>query len=65
MIDIFVMIVFGAIAGFHYYVEHVIKVKHMNLHWLAWVTHPVALVMVKDWLVHIAVYSKWAIFTAH
>lgn len=61
MQDILVVGIFGGIAGLHYYVEHVIKVHHFNLHWLALATHPVALVMLKDWIVHLLVYSKWAL----
>lgn len=53
--------VFGLIAAVHYLAEKHFEGKHYNLHWLVWMVHPAVLVTMKDWVVHLLVYSKYAI----
>lgn len=59
--DFLVMGIFGGIAVTHYLIEEKFKAKHVNVHWLIPFLHPVTIEMLKDWIVHIVVYSKYAI----
>lgn len=56
--------VFGLIAVTHYFAEKHFMDRHYNLHWLVWLAHPAALMTLKDWVVHLLVYSKYAIGVA-
>lgn len=61
--DIAVVGVFFAIALLHVWAEE--HAHKTSLAWIAIAAHPAVMMTVKDWLVHIAVYSKWAILSLH
>lgn len=60
--------VFAAIAIVHHEAETKLshKVDNGNMKaWLLLLCHPVTLITIKDWLIHIFVYSKFALIAAH
>lgn len=62
MTDIYLYGVFAAIAALHAYLEkHHSSVEHFHMHWLVFFLHPTVLVSLKDWAIHILVYSKYAL----
>lgn len=61
MIDIALLGVFFAIALIHLYVEE--HSHKISTAWLAFLAHPAVIVTLKDWAIHIFVYSKYALFT--
>lgn len=61
MHDLVLVLVFGGIAVTHYLAEKHLHADHYHAHWLVWFAHPTVLTTLKDWLVHLMVYSKYAL----
>lgn len=63
MHDFALVAIFGGVAVTHYFAEKYFEAKHYHVHWLVWVFHPAVLATLKDWVVHLAVYSKYALIS--
>lgn len=59
--DFLVIAIFGSVAVAHWLVEEKVKDKVCHIHWLIPFLHPITLEMLKDWVVHLVVYSKYAL----
>lgn len=63
--DLVVAFLFLMVAAAHHWLEKHFEGKHYHLHWLAFAVHPITFIAAKDWLVHLLVYSKYALLGAH
>lgn len=63
MTDLLLLGVFFGITLAHEWLEN--KCHALHIGWLAILAHPAVITTLKDWGIHILVYSKFALLGAH